>query len=127
MLAVTLLMGTSLFVSAASSPTILYVDFTKSYEMAKDSGATTLRHNPKNLFLSVRASTDLSVANDQRGYASVTLRAVNGEQTSSYSSEVVNNVINSGKATVSGQSYAKEVWHYAQRYSDNKEFWYECH
>lgn len=120
MLAVTLLMGTSLFVSAASSPTMLYnTDFTKSYELVKDSGATTLRHNPKNLFLSVRASTDLSVANDQRGYASVTLRAVNGEQTSSYSSEVVNNVINSGKATVSGQSYAKEVWHYAQRYSDN--------
>lgn len=91
------------------------VDFSKSYILPKNDGAITLRYNPGGLFTDVRASTDVSVSNDAKGEARVVIMALNGKENESFSREDVNNVINSGKASVSGQDYAKWVHHRGRR------------
>lgn len=96
------------------SDTII-VDFSNNYIIPMADGAVTLRYNVKNLFYSVRASTDVSVSNDATGMAYISIRALNNEISSSSGYTKSGNIINSGIATVAGQEYAKETNHFADR------------
>ncbi|MCD8314360.1 MAG: hypothetical protein LUD44_01790 [Firmicutes bacterium] len=97
------------------------VDFSSSYVMKDSTKAITMRYNYGGLVTDVRASTDISYSTDATYvYSYVKVTALNNETSSSYSqltdpSTSSSSVLNSGKASVSGQNYAKEVRHYANR------------
>ncbi len=92
-------------------------DFSEQYIVSIGGGVMTMRYNPGGLFSNVRASTDLSVANDENGTAYVWIMALNNQEANSYGYDKVNNVINSGKAKIPGQSYAKNAFHSVERTS----------
>lgn len=90
------------------------LDLTKSYERKSgDEWEATARYNPANLFLSVRASTDVNIPLNGQGTAYAYVLALNGEWADSIDSSTTVGVLKSGKATVAGQDYAQEVWHTA--------------
>lgn len=108
------------------------IDFSKSYITSKDYGAVTLRYNPGGWFSDARASTDLSVANDQTGIATVVIQGMGSTEKISSSHTIVSNgIINSGIAKTSGIDYAVYCWHSATRYQkDNsliREWNYKLH
>lgn len=92
-------------------------DFSKPYIELKGDGVMTMRYNPGGWLTNVRASTDLSVANDEKGTAYVWIMALNNQEANSYGYDKVNNVINSGKVKIPGQSFAKEAFHSVERTS----------
>ena len=91
------------------------VDFTKEYVISKASNAVVLRYNPGNLFMPVRASTDVSIPKDGNGHAYTYMIAANQESTSSVDTNVKDGIINSGKAQIKGQRTAIRVDHVASR------------
>ncbi len=101
--------------SAAWITENIRVNFTREYIKPVENGAMTLRYNPENIWFWVRASTDVSVSADMTGYAYVKIWALNNETSISTNSTRSNGIINSGKAVVNGQYYAKEVNHYGYR------------
>ena len=92
-------------------------DFSKQYIELIGGGVMTMRYNPGGAFSSVRASTDLSVANEETGTAYVWIKALNTQEVNHYGHKKVNNVINSGKVKNPGQSFAKEAFHSVERTS----------
>ena len=113
--------------SAAWITENIRVDFTQAYIKPVENSAMTLRYNPENIWFWVRASTDVSVSADMTGYAYVKIWALNNETSISTNTTRSNGIINSGKAVVNGQSYAKEVNHYGDRTLNGQTTnWYYC-
>ncbi len=125
----TVISSLSVYVFASTQKKTFEVDFSNSYVTSVSNGAITMRYNPANFFLYVRASTDLSVSNDATGYSYVKITALNGDYEVSSSTKKDGNVINSGKATVNNQAYAKRINHYASRvinkYSESWDYYCE--
>ena len=90
-------------------------DFNQPYVVPWDYGVMTMRYNTGDLLSDVRASTDLSVANDQYGTAYVYLKAENGHETNHYGTQRKGNVINSGKVRIIGQTKAVATFHSVER------------
>ncbi len=101
--------------SAAWITETIRVDFTQPYTNTVENGVLTLRYNPENIWFWVRASTDISVSADMTGFAYVKIWALNNETSVSTNTTRSNGIINSGKAEVDGQTYAKEVNHFGRR------------
>ena len=101
--------------SAESITEFIWVDFTQAYITPVENGALTLRYNPENIWFWVRASTDVSVSADMTGRAYVKIWALNNETSVSTNTTCSNGIINSGKAVVVDQQYAKEVNHFGSR------------
>lgn len=114
--------------SAAWIEKTIRVDFTQEYITPVENKVLTLRYNPQNIWFWVRASTDVSVSADMTGFSYVKLWALNNETSVSTNYTSANGVINSGKATVAWQTYAKEVNHYGYRtYNGETTYWdYYC-
>ena len=101
------------------------VDFSQPYITTDSTGALTMRYNNGGVFSDVRGSTDLSVANDETGTAYVRIEALNNVKRQSYGNKAKRNVINSGKAVVTGQDFAKSAFHSAERISHGIVFTWE--
>lgn len=97
------------------------IDFTQDYIVSMFDSQMTRRYNTGGWFSDCRASTDVSVSNDELGYSFVHIWAVNGDDAylncdyDGIYGRDCNNVVNSGIAKVSGQDYAKKVKHYSWR------------
>ena len=93
------------------------VDFNQSYIINK--APLTLRYNPENVFLFARACTDLSVANDQTGFAEVAIRGNNGKSRTKRVVDKNGNMITTGVVELDGATYATLVKHTAFRQTNS--------
>lgn len=120
-IATILLVGTLLAVLplsafAASYQKSILADFSKFYVNSQYSGSIVLRYNPASNGVGVRSSTDVALVGTDMGTAYTKITALNNqERESSASGKGTNGILNSERAIVTGQSYAKKVIHKGTR------------
>lgn len=113
--AIAMLSSLALTAAAEQQTVTLKADFSELYITSMFDGNVKCRYNPASSGVGCRASTDLLNIPDEEyawSYASVT--ALNNESATSYdgkSGKQCNGILNSGRAIVNGQSYAKRALH----------------
>jgi hypothetical protein len=116
----------ALFSAGALSASAAYVikdythyNFTNSYTVLESGGAQKREYTPGTFLSNAWVRTGTSLSADRRGYSHALIIAINGKSGSASTSDKVSvgtGWLTTGSASVSGQNYAKDTYHYSKRY-----------